>query len=38
VVEALKEGDEMRTSNALTAGGAEGEKARAILFGQTHRR
>jgi glutathione S-transferase/GST-like protein len=37
-VEALKEGDEMRTSNALTAGGAEGEKARAILFGQTHRR
>ena len=38
VAEALKEGDEMRSANVLTAGGAEAEKARAILFGQTHRR
>jgi glutathione S-transferase/GST-like protein len=38
VVEALKEGDEMRTTNVLAAGGAEGEKARSILFGQTHRK
>jgi glutathione S-transferase/GST-like protein len=38
VVAALQEGDEMRTPNALTAGGAEAEKARSILFGQTHRK
>jgi hypothetical protein len=38
VVEALEEGDEMRTTNVLTAGGAEAEKARSILFGQTHRK
>ena len=38
VVEALKEGDEMRTTNVLTAGGAEAAKARSILFGQTHRK
>jgi len=38
VVEALKEGDEMRTTNILVAGGAEAEKARSILFGQTHRK
>lgn len=38
VVGALKEGDEMRTTNVLTAGGAEAEKARSILFGQTHRK
>ena len=38
VVEAVREGDEMRTANVLTAGGAEAEKARSILFGQTHRK
>jgi glutathione S-transferase/GST-like protein len=38
VVEAIREGDEMRTTNVLAAGGAEAEKARSILFGQTHRK
>jgi len=38
VMEAVQEGDEMRTTNILAAGGAEAEKARSVLFGQTHRR
>jgi len=38
VVEAVKEGDEMRAANVLTAGGADAAKARSILFGQTHRK
>jgi len=38
VVDAIREGDEMRTTNVLTAGGAEADKARSILFGQTHRK
>ena len=38
VVEAIKEGDTLRTSNVLAAGGAEAEKARALLFGQRARK
>jgi glutathione S-transferase/GST-like protein len=38
VVAALEEGETMRAGNVLTAGGAEAEKARSILFGRTHRR
>jgi glutathione S-transferase/GST-like protein len=37
-VEAVKEGDAMRTNNALTQSGPEAEKARAILFGQRARK
>jgi glutathione S-transferase/GST-like protein len=38
VAEAIKEGEQMRISNSLTAGGAEAEKARSILFGQRARK
>ncbi|MGZ3278143.1 MAG: glutathione S-transferase N-terminal domain-containing protein [Caulobacteraceae bacterium] len=38
VAGAVREGEEMRAANVLTAGGAEAEKARSILFGQTHRK
>lgn len=37
-VDAIKEGEQMRTTNVLAAGGADAEKARSILFGQTHRK
>ena len=38
VAAAIAEGEAMRTSNALTATGAEADKARALLFGQRARK
>ncbi len=38
VVEAVREGDAMRTSNALISGGADADKARDVLFGQRARK
>ena len=38
VAEAIAEGETLRTTNVLAAGGAEAEKARALLFGQRARK